>query len=233
MRTALRLPTVNPSRTAIKRPSKRQAIKARRALRLRSLLFAGKLAKMPHRLTIAAGRRWWDGRLARIPGAIDQRWLIPTVPEPKLKTASGPKSAIPRTPDPTIPGGNVIAFSLHRTQGAAMHSPREAIADAFAQLAHWEPESGTDVARLMEEFKDMFDTIGTSFTTLADRMQSEMPLAAPVVDSVRDIGAGVLSMGSIAENAHSVMLEEHEADLARQNDPRPGENLWNPEKEGH
>lgn len=241
IRQALRTPKVNPSRTAIKRPTKDQARKARRALALRAGLALGGLtaagattaAKTPHRLALASGRAWWDRVQSRIPQTPDPLWLTPTVPDPKLKAQPGRKNPEPRpdgTPDrPLVPDAIIIPFPHDRREEQIKMSTRDAIADAMNQIAMFEPQSGMDIARFMEEQGDNVSAMGEAFTTLADRMSSEMPLAAPVVDAVRDLGAGLLSLVSLAQDAHATMLAAHEADIQRIENPRPNEGLWNPE----
>lgn len=231
------MPTANSKRTALKRPTKLQARKARRALGLRTAIATGKattaIAKTPHRLAAAGGRAWWDGLQNRLPKTPDPLWLTPTVPDPKLKAQPGPKTTArpDGTPDrPLIPDAIIIPFPHDRREEQIKMSTRDAINDAMAQIAQFEPQSGMDIVRFLEEQGDNVSAMGEAFTTLADRMASEMPLASPVVDAVRDLGAGLLSLVGIAQDAHGTMLAAHEADLQRIENPRPNEGLWNPDR---
>jgi hypothetical protein len=205
------------------RPTTKQAARARRTLRLRSGVWLRRgatwVAKTP-------ARRW------------DRFWQkLPTAPPPLthyteragMKVPAGPKTTTP--PDspvpPTIPD-NVIP--INRKRQLAMSTPTEVIVDAFQQLAAFQPESAREVEQFLEQQQEMLSQIGQSYGVLSDRMRDGMPFAAPVADSVREIGVALASVGGIAQSAHQTLRVAHEADIRRYEDPRPGEDMWNPEK---
>lgn len=177
-------------------PAKRR--RARRTLRLRGLTYLAGARKIPGRM--------WDARMKRVPTPIDPQWLAPTVPEPKATVQPGP-----RHPQPEVQRNMSVS---------------ESITDAFAQLARFEASSASEVERLIIEQPEMFATIGDHYSTLADRMVTEMPFDPAVADAVRDLGAAIAAAGQVAEQAHAVMRQAHEADFARTEQPRPGEELW-------
>lgn len=149
-----------------------------------------------------------------------------------MKVPSGPKTSAtaptPRTPSPIDPNSNVIPINRKALQ--AMSTPTEVIVDAFQQLAAFQPGSAREVEQFLERQQEMLNQIGQAYGVLSDRMRDGMPFAAPVADSVREIGVALASVGGIAQSAHQTLRVAHEADIRRYEDPRPGEDMWNPEK---
>jgi hypothetical protein len=183
-------------------PSKVTRRRARRTLRLRGLAYLGGARKIPGML--------WDRKLSGLPTAPDPQWLVPTVAEPKLKTPAGPK--FPATsPTPEVKRNMSVS---------------ESVTDAFAQIARFEASSASEVERLIIEQPEMFKAIGADYVVLADRMVTEMPFDPSVADAVRELAAAIAAVGQVAEQAHIVMRQVHEADFARTEQPRPNEGMW-------
>lgn len=147
-----------------------------------------------------------------------------------MKVPSGPKATTnPGNPTPPNTPDNVIPINRKAVQSMASN-PYESIMEAFQHLAAFEPSSASEVEQLLLQHHEMLQAVGNSYGVLADRMRDGMPFAAPVADSVREIGIAIASVGGIAQSAHQTMRVAHEADFRRYEDPRPGEDLWNPEK---
>ncbi len=110
-----------------------------------------------------------------------------------------------------------------------MTAPLEAAGDAFAQLANFTPQTPEEMEMFLQDLGEMMQQWSGSLTTLADRMSTEMPFAQAVGDTVRDLGAGILALHGAAAATAQTLRQEHDADFARRENPRPGEQLWNPD----
>lgn len=106
------------------------------------------------------------------------------------------------------------------------NNPHQAISEAFAMLASFQPESASDWERFLAQQHEMLSDIATSYGTLADRAVSEMPFGAGSADSLRDLGNGFGGLAGVAQDVHAMFRQEHEAELARIESPRPNEQLW-------
>jgi hypothetical protein len=156
-----------------------------------------------------------------------------------MKATPGPKAPTgPQNPrpdgtrdNPLIPDAIVIPFPTDRRKEQIRMSARDSITDVMSSIASFEPQSGMEVARFMEEWGDLVNIMGEAFSTLADRMGNEMPIAAPVQDSVRDLSGGFFALSGVAQQAYATMLAAHEADIQRVENPRPGEELWDTGRE--
>lgn len=208
MRLAVGLPTRKGS--SWKRPTLAQRRKARRTLRLRALTRAWAVRKLPGKVA-----RWhWDRTQAKIPQPPNPAWRQTTIPLPKVTAAPGPKHLVPSTVTPT-------------TEVRSMSSnPHQAITEAFAALAAFQPESASDMERFLSFQHEMLSDIGASYNHLADRMTSEMPFGTEVANSTRDLGAAFSGLSGMAQVVHTTFRIVHEDDLARIEAPRPGEGLW-------
>lgn len=105
-------------------------------------------------------------------------------------------------------------------------TPQQMIIEAFAQLAAYQPQSASEMARHLEADHEMWSQIAQSYTTLADRAQSEMPYGPATADGLRDVGAAAGSVGQLAQNLHQVFRSEHEVEIGRIENPRPDEKQW-------
>lgn len=110
-------------------------------------------------------------------------------------------------------------------------APHEVISEAFDQLAQFQPQSASDMARFLEFHHEMFNRIGESYRTLADRMQTEMPYGQHTPDSMRDLAAAFTSLAGIAQDVHGTFRNEHAEAISRIENPRPAENQWDVDKQ--
>jgi hypothetical protein len=104
--------------------------------------------------------------------------------------------------------------------------PHGVIAEAFNQLAQFQPGSASEMERYLAMQHELFTNIGMAYTVLADRMSSDMPFGPAVADSTRDLGAAFSSLSGLAQDVHATFRQEHEAELARIEAPRPNEQIW-------
>lgn len=134
-------------------------------------------------------------------------------------------------PDPTpAPVRDITLTPIHRNgELIYVSDPNEAIMEAFQNMASFQPSSAREVEQWLQQQHETLQAVVASYSILADRMRDEMPFAAPVADSVREIGIAIGAAGGIAQSAHQTLRVAHEADIRRYEDPRPGEDMWNPE----
>ena len=100
------------------------------------------------------------------------------------------------------------------------------IAEAFNQLAQFQPEGAMEMERFLAMQHELFTNIGTAYQTLADRMSSDMPFGPAVSDSTRDLGAAFVGMSALAQDVHTTFRQEHETELQRIEAPRTNEQMW-------
>lgn len=155
----------------------------------------------------------WDRIFRRIPQPPPKDGYPVTVPEPKAKAQPGPVHVITFLPQKE----NSVSSSM---------GPYQAVTDAFNQLAAFQPESAGEMDRFLAYQHEMFQEISGSYTTLADRMQSEMPYGASSADATRDLGAAFGGLANVAQDVYQAFREEHADELARLENPRPDEGQW-------
>lgn len=204
-------------------PNKTQAKRARRTLRLRSGVWSRRglvwLAKTP--------ARHWDRIWAKVPQA--PKPLTHYTEQHKMKTATGPKRKTPN-PSPTSPTPSPISnvIPINRKAVRAMSDPVDGIIEAFQQLAQFHPGSAREVEQVLTRQQEMFAQIAAAYHNWADQLSSGMPFEQAVADSVREIGSGTGALASLATNAHATFRAAHAADIARIEQPRPDEGMWDP-----
>lgn len=181
-----------PSRTGrkgkgkIQRPTAAQRRRARRTLRLRTLARVWSLRKLPARF----GRWHWDRIWSRIPKPVNPDWLTPTVPDE------------PPTP-PTSPSGPGLAKVIPlRKETLSMSTPSEVVADAFNQLAMFEPETAGDWERFLASQQELWTHAGQAYQTLAERARGGHAFNAQTAEALQDLAAAVASLQDMAEGAH-------------------------------
>lgn len=244
VRTAMRVPT----RTGwkVSRPTQAAQRRARRHLALRSKV-AGRrglatVAKSPVKAAKAGyrNRPMWLWPVA--PGAINPAWLEPTLPEPKLSSSPGQKRheikarRNHRQPYPTITARRAPQTVSEKfapfttTKGTTTMSATDAVADAFASVANYQPQSAVDFERFLAEQSQAIAVIGQAYRTLAQRATSDMPFASPVADAIADLGAGFAGLEKIAGGLPSTLRAAHPVEFTRIDTPRVGEELFNPDR---
>lgn len=175
----------------LRRPTAAQRRRSRRTLRLRTLARAWALRKLPGR-----GLRWhWDRIFSKIPGTINPDWLTPTVePDPPKPT--------PPTP-PSGPGlATVIPINRKETFNLMSDGPHGVIAEAFNQLAQFEPQTAGEWERFLASQQELFTGMGQAYNTLAERARSGMAFNAQTAEALQDLAAAVASLQDMAEQSH-------------------------------
>ncbi len=103
-----------------------------------------------------------------------------------------------------------------------------AVQDAIdTHIGNWDPDEAQDIEEFFGGFADYWRNQGATFSHLADRMGSELPIAAAVRDLVEEVAAACSIVGDRADEVYSAHRIEHETELERVENPRPGEEKWN------
>lgn len=93
-------------------------------------------------------------------------------------------------------------------------------------LEGWEPENGEQFDQFVSELPRLFDAIGMAFHHVGDKMGSDYPIDPNVTAHLQELGAHVAAMSSMAEETYRIHRQQHETEMRRIEDPRPGEPLW-------
>lgn len=151
-----------------------------------------------------------------------------------MKTPTGPKyrqTPVPvPEPAPYTPAArrDITLIPITRNgETIYVSSPIETILEAFQQLAAYHPSSAREVEQVAERQADMFAEIGKAYNDWATQLTDGQPFEQAFADSIREIGVAISATGSIAQNAHQTFRAAHAADIARYEDPRPDEGMWN------
>lgn len=80
--------------------------------------------------------------------------------------------------------------------------PHEIIADAFNQLAQFEPESAGDWERFLASQHELFAGMGQAYQALAERARGGHAFNAQTAEQLQDLAAAVGSLSDMAEGAH-------------------------------
>jgi hypothetical protein len=80
--------------------------------------------------------------------------------------------------------------------------PHEVIADAFNQLAQFEPQTAGDWERFLAGQHELFAGMGQAYQTLADRARGGHAFNAQTAEQLQDLAAAVGSLSGMAESAH-------------------------------
>jgi hypothetical protein len=94
------------------------------------------------------------------------------------------------------------------------------------QLEGFHPENGPEFDRFVSELPQLYEAIGLVFARLGDRLGSDFPIDPHVVASLQELGAHTAAMQSMAEETYKVHRRQHEDEMRRYEEPRPGEEMW-------
>jgi hypothetical protein len=111
-------------------------------------------------------------------------------------------------------------------ENTTMSNPTESVTEAFAQMAQYTPESATEIGAFLQQWNEMFAESAASLRALADRWADEQPLAAPVIESMQEVGSSLAALADVSSDAYATMRAAHEDDFRRLEEPRPNEAAW-------
>lgn len=112
-----------------------------------------------------------------------------------------------------------------------MHANIEGIVEEFQKgIAGYElPDTHAvpDVNDFLESFSEMFSHMGDAIHSLGEKWDSDEPVEHAVAEFMKEVGNAVSGMGSDADEVYGTWRTEHEADIARFENPRNGEEKMN------
>ena len=153
---------------------------------------------------------------ARVPAATGHP--APANPGPAVPVRQGARHA--RTPGSPPPSGPAPT-------GATMSSPIAAVTDAVnTHIGGFQPENGEDLDRFLGDLGQFFDDLGSNFIHLADRLGSDFPVNPAVIEAIRELGANAAAQSGVATETYVSHRKEHETEMKRYEEPRPGEEMW-------
>jgi len=203
------------------RRARRERVRARRA-RLRGVPAETLgLGIIP---LIAGWRRWRKRRrAARAARNTAPKPPPPTPPKPRPapEPAHQHRPAAPAPPVRFLPPPGRPAKE-DRTMPAII----DQITEAHDGLAGWQPENMRDVEQFLARLPEVASSLAAAVSRVADHLAAETPTAASVVDVLHEAASSIFSVSDPVQTAHGVFRTEHEAELARLEEPRPGEAMW-------
>jgi len=178
-------------------------------------------------------RRWAGKRWGKLTGRAHRRWARRTVrPQTRPLVAAAPAARNP-APPPAAPipvpvHARPISHTTGRTQHAMSHQATKSAGDGTQPIARFDPQDGQELMDFMDSLPDdYFQTKADNVRILAERMAGEMPVEAPFVDVMRQLAAIEARAAENAREALGVFYREHEREIQRIKQPRPGERKWN------
>lgn len=139
--------------------------------------------------------------------------------EPTTGTENGPTAT------------EATAEQKGHTTVADMGKITSAAEELAAAIKSYDPEDMHQLVREIPSLGAALNDIAGSFDHLANRAESEWPIAGPVAEAIKSIGADVRAAGGTAEEARGTVGKEHETDIERNEAPRKGsravEAKWN------
>ncbi|MGX4737161.1 hypothetical protein [Kitasatospora griseola] len=102
----------------------------------------------------------------------------------------------------------------------------EAAAEMYAEALNFDPDGMMQVLAAIESMPEGLESIANTFRVLAERSDEEFPLDKVVGEALNEVFTLIMQTVSAAEEVGKAFRNAHEADIARQEDPRAGEEMW-------
>ncbi|MFD0638446.1 hypothetical protein [Catenulispora yoronensis] len=106
---------------------------------------------------------------------------------------------------------------------------RQQAEDMYQAALSGEAEGPGAMMRVLNAFATMPETlelIAKTFEVVAQRCDDELPLDPQVTEELEQVRGHIRSAASAAESLEPTFRSRHEADIARHEDPRTGEDKW-------
>ncbi len=171
------------------------------------------------------------------PPAINPQWLEPTI-EPKLKPAAARRPA-PEPPSPKRPRNPYPKVHARRATGTtnrtttakgtttmSASTPVQAAVEAASAIGTFQTDSVVELEAFLRAQSEVLNAFGQAYRLLAQRMTSEMPLAAPVGDATADLGTGFLALESLAQGMPAMLRAAHAEQWSALENPLPNQQMW-------
>lgn len=104
---------------------------------------------------------------------------------------------------------------------AAVAAEMHAVAARHAPMDMWQ------VARELDQLKDVPTGVALAVKTYTERLQGDYPINPAVSDQIFELYKGIALLVPLAEEIAASFRRVHAEDLKRDEAPRTGEPLWN------
>jgi hypothetical protein len=102
----------------------------------------------------------------------------------------------------------------------------EAASEMEAAASRYDPDGAMHVLGTIEGFPEALTSIANTFKILAERCDDAFPVHQRVGEALLEVHTLLAQAAGTSEEAGKAFREEHAADIARHEEPRPGEEMW-------
>jgi hypothetical protein len=109
----------------------------------------------------------------------------------------------------------------------------KATAELQAAASRYAPDGAMAVLATINELPEGLTNIANVFVTLATRCNDAFPVHPNVAEALTAVYNALIAVVSAAGEVAPIFRTEHEHDIARHEDPRTGEEMWDTTRNGH
>jgi hypothetical protein len=103
----------------------------------------------------------------------------------------------------------------------------DAATEAIDQhVGGYEPENAIDLGLFLQALPELFESLGSALSHVADTLGDQFPIDPSVPERLREIASSASGLADHAGEVHSTHRSAHEKELERIENPRPNEKLW-------
>lgn len=105
------------------------------------------------------------------------------------------------------------------------------VAQEFAAAAaRAEPEDMITYRGWLAQLPEVFSQLGEALRVMTEKANSEYPLEPPFIEAMASLCLVQKALEPMAEDLRAVFEILHQQEITRQEQPRPGEHMWNTRK---
>lgn len=93
-------------------------------------------------------------------------------------------------------------------------------------FAAWHPDSPEEFDAGIADLREIYEEMGTAITGLAGRLGSDFPVEPGTREAVAELGASTTGLADAAHEVYTAHRTDHEKEMQRAEEPRPGEEMW-------
>jgi hypothetical protein len=93
-------------------------------------------------------------------------------------------------------------------------------------FASWHPDSPDEFDEGMKDLQAIYEEMGSALSGLSERLGSDFPIEPGTRESVAELGASTTGLADAAAEVYTTHRGEHETEMKRAEEPRPGEEMW-------
>lgn len=90
----------------------------------------------------------------------------------------------------------------------------------------YQTDSVIEFHRFLQDNAEIILAFGQNYRLLGQRAVSEMPFAAPVGDSISDVGTGFLALEALVKKMPDMLKAAHQDQWDALENRRPGQHMW-------